>query len=124
LPTATPRPDFRLLSQERFCRSGEPGPLIVVEVLDVDLEPLPGVEVVVEWADGQDRFFTGFRPDESPGYADFVMSPDVSYTVSLAAGSPAIGGLRIEACANGQPGGWALTFQNLRRATPAPTPTR
>lgn len=123
-PTPTRRPDFRLLSQERVCRAGSPAPLIVVEVLDADLEPSPGVEVVVEWAEGQDRFFTGFRPDESPGYADFVMAPDVSYTVSLAAGSPAISGLRIEACDDGQPGGWALTFQNLRRATPTPTPTR
>lgn len=122
-PTSTPRPDFRLLSQERVCRASEPAPLIVIEVVDAELEPLAGVEVVVEWAGGQDRFFTGFRPGEDPGYADFVMEPDVSYTVYLAAGSAEISGLRIEACTNGQPGGWELTFQNLRRATPTPTPT-
>lgn len=123
-PTSTPRPDFRLLSQRRVCRAGEPAPLIVVEVVDAELEPLAGVEVVVDWVDGQDRFFTGFRPDQGAGYADFVMAPDVSYSVSLAAGSPTIGGLRIENCTNGQPGGWELTFQNLRLATPTATPTR
>lgn len=124
VPTSTPRPDFRLLSQQRICHTDEPAPLIVVEVADANLEPLAGVEVVVEWADGQDRFFTGFRPDESPGYADFVMAPNVSYSVALAAGSPTIGGLRIEPCTSGQPGGWELTFQDLRPATPTPTPTR
>jgi hypothetical protein len=120
-PTATPRPNFRLLSQERVCAPDEPAPLIVVQTLDAELEPQAGVEVVVEWAGGRDRFFTGFRLEEDPGYADFVMTPDVSYSVFLAEGSPTIGGLRIEACANGQPGGWALTFQNLRLPTPTPT---
>jgi hypothetical protein len=123
-PTATPRPNFRLLSQERVCAPDEPAPLIVVQTLDAELEPQAGVEVVVEWAEGRDRFFTGFRLEEDPGYADFVMAPDVSYSVFLAEGSPTIGGLRIEACANGLPGGWALTFQNLRLPTPTPTPTR
>jgi hypothetical protein len=74
---------------------------------------LPGVEVWVQWDGGSDRFFTGFKPSLGEGAGDFTMSPDTSYTVVLAEGSPEIGGLRIETCANGQAGGWQLTFQNL-----------
>lgn len=122
-PTATPRPAFRLLSQERLCSPDEPIPLIVVEVLDAALEPLPGAEVIVTWEGGRDRFFTGFRLDQSPGYADFVMEPDVSYSVVLAGGSPSISGLRVEACPDNPVGGWRLTFQSLRAAPPAATAT-
>jgi hypothetical protein len=122
-PTATPRPAFRLLSQERLCSPDEPVPLIVVEVLDANLDPLPGAEVVVTWEGGRDRFFTGFRLDQSPSYADFVMEPGVSYSVVLSGGSPSISGLRIEACPDNPVGGWRLTFQSLRVAPPAATAT-
>jgi hypothetical protein len=123
MPTATPRPTYRLLSQERLCSADGPTPLIVVEVLDAGLEPLPGVEVIVTWEEGRDRFFTGFRLDQHAGYADFLMEPDVSYSVFLAGGSPTISGLRVEACPDGPAGGWRLTFQNLRVARPEATPT-
>ncbi|MDT8306032.1 MAG: hypothetical protein RRC07_08860 [Anaerolineae bacterium] len=123
LPTATPRPAFRLLSQERLCSADAPVLLIAVEVVDALLDPLPGVEVIVTWEGGSDRFFTGFRPDQSAGYADFAMLPGISYTVRLAGGSPEISGLRIEACPEGPDGGWQLTFQNLRLDPPTATPT-
>lgn len=122
-PTATLRPAFRLLSQERYCSAGTATPLIAVEVVDIDLEPLPGVEIIVTWEGGSDRFFTGFRLDEGPGYADFVMAPETSYSVYLAGGSPTISGLRIEACPDQSDGGWLLTFQNLQQNPPAATPT-
>jgi hypothetical protein len=122
-PTATLRPAFRLLSQDRYCSPDTPTPLIAVEVVDIELEPLPGVEIVVSWEGGGDHFFTGFRLDEGPGYADFVMAPDVSYSVYLAGGSPTISGLRVEACPDQSDGGWLLTFQNLQQNQPAATPT-
>lgn len=124
--TATPQPDFRLLSQDRVCSEDGPVTRIEVLVLDAEEEPLPGVEVVVSWAGGSDRFFTGFRPDISPGYGDFSMASELSYSVQLAPGSPEISGLRIEPCsapAGGHDGGWRLTFQNVRVEEPTPTPT-
>lgn len=123
--TATPRPDFQLLSQERVCDPDGPATRIEVFTLDLDEEPLPGVEVIVSWDGGSDRFFTGFRPDVDPAYGDFSMTPDVSYSVELAAGSPPISGLRVEPCAEadgGHPGGWRLTFQNVTEE-PTSTPT-
>lgn len=124
-PSATPRPDFQLLSQQRVCDPDGPATRIEVFTLDIDEEPLPGTEVIVSWDGGSDRFFTGFRPDVDPAYGDFSMMPDISYSVELAAGSPRIGGLRIEPCsqgAGGHPGGWRLTFQNVTEE-PTATPT-
>ena len=125
IPTAvvspTAQPNYRLLSQERLCLTDAPAPRIEIVTQDALLNPLPGVEVLVSWNGGADRFFTGFKPAEGPSYGDFTMSQDVSYTVALAEGSEAVSGLRIEPCDNGLDGGWRLTFQNLRlRITATP----
>lgn len=122
-PTSTPTrpveptavPVYRLLGQERVCDEDAPAPRIEVEVVDALLEPLPGVEVIVQWEGGQDHFFTGYKPEFGLGYGDFQMAPEVSYSVFLAEGSPTVGGLRIEDCDEGEgglPGGWRLSFQN------------
>jgi hypothetical protein len=112
-PEPTSQPTYRLLNQQQICRSDDTIPTITVITLDALLEPLAGVEVWVQWDGGTDRFFTGFKPALGEGAGDFAMSPDTSYTIVLADGSPEISGLRIETCANGLTGGWRLTFQNL-----------
>ncbi|MAU01359.1 MAG: hypothetical protein CL608_29820 [Anaerolineaceae bacterium] len=118
--TATPQPNYRLTEQTRLCDEEEAINRIEVIVLDAFLNDLPGVEIEVSWQNGSDRFFTGFKPENGRGYADFEMSPDVSYTVRLRDGSPEVSGLRIEECASGFNGGWQLTFQNLRDGSPTP----
>ncbi len=118
--TATPQPNYRLTEQTRLCDEAEAITRIEVIVLDAFLNDLPGIEVAVSWQNGSDRFFTGFKPENGRGYADFEMSPDISYTVYLPDGSPEVSGLRIEECASGFSGGWQLTFQNLREGNPTP----
>lgn len=119
--TSTPEPNFRLLDQQRLCRPDEDVNRIEVFTQDAFLNDLAGVEVIVTWQNGRDHFFTGFKPEKGPGYGDFAMEPDISYSVSLAEGSPEVSGLRLEPCDNGRDGGWQLTFQNLRfQATPTP----
>lgn len=119
-PSPTSQPTFRLLDQQRLC-ANEDTPRIEVITLDAFLNQQPGIEVIVQWQTGEDRFYTGFQPALGPGYGDFTMTPDTSYTVLLAEGSPEMSGLRIEPCDNGAQGGWQLTFQNLRfGATPTP----
>ncbi len=118
--TATPQPNYRLTEQTRLCGDDEAISRIEVVVLDAFLNDSPGIEVEVTWQNGRDRFFTGFKPENGRGYADFEMSPDVSYTVRLPDGSPEVSGLRIDECANGLSGGWRLTFQNLREGSPTP----
>ncbi len=117
--TATPQPNYRLTEQTRLCDEEEVISRIEVIVLDAFLNDLPGIEIEVSWQNGSDRFFTGFKPENGRGYADFEMSPDTSYTVRLPDGSPEVSGLRIEECASGFNGGWQLTFQNLREGSPA-----
>ena len=58
--------------------------LLRVYVRDVKGQGLPGVQIVVDWPGGEDRFFTGFKPEADPGYADFEMEPGEIYQVELA----------------------------------------
>jgi hypothetical protein len=82
--TPTPIPTFRLQEQTTLC--AEPGQAgqIAVWVQDAEGNGLAATEIVVSWATGQDRFFTGLRPEKGPGYADFEMRPQVEYEVTLA----------------------------------------
>jgi hypothetical protein len=83
-PSATPLPSFRLVEQTAICADpGLPGQ-IAIWVQDAEGNELAGVEVVVSWIAGQDRLFTGLQPEQGMGYADFEMSPDVEYDVTLA----------------------------------------
>lgn len=83
-PSPTPAPTFFLTEQTAVCAEpGLPGQ-IRVWVRDAEGNGLPGVEIVVSWNTGQDRFFTGLRPEQGKGYADFEMTPRVTYEVALA----------------------------------------
>ncbi|MCB0034213.1 MAG: hypothetical protein KDE51_09350, partial [Anaerolineales bacterium] len=77
LPSATPTavPDYRLLEQEQACQANpQDPPRLEVVVVDANLQPLPGVEIVVSWGENQsDRFYTGFKPQAGLGYADFIL---------------------------------------------------
>ena len=115
-PTATPVPAFRLLTQTPACQVDQANTRLEVITLDALLDPLPGVEVVVMWEGGEDHFFTGFKPSFGQGYGDFEMVDDVSYTITLAAGSDIVSGVRVARCPAGEgglDGGWRLTFQSL-----------
>ncbi|NJN54748.1 MAG: hypothetical protein HC804_08345 [Anaerolineae bacterium] len=100
LPTITAPPEptgefaFTLLSQERACDQEEAGQIEVVTV-DAFSEEVPGTAVLVRWENGEDRFYTGFKPEQGVGYGDFAMMPELSYTVVLADGSPEVSGLRV-----------------------------
>jgi hypothetical protein len=84
VPTVTPAPTFHLVEQTAICAEpGQPGS-IAVWVREQDGSGLAGVEIAVSWSAGQDRFFTGLRPERGAGYADFEMAPGVEYEVALA----------------------------------------
>jgi hypothetical protein len=83
-PTVTPTPSFHLVEQTAVCAEPEQPGSISVWVRDQDGNGLAGIEIVVSWSAGQDRFFTGLRPERGMGYADFEMSPEEEYEVALA----------------------------------------
>lgn len=92
-PTPVPEPEFRLVEQTQLCADpGQPG-TIAVWVRDAQGSQVPGVQIVVSWAQGQDSFFTGLQPAKGAGYADFQMKPGTEYEVTLAGyrGDPAEG---------------------------------
>ena len=60
--------------------------LLQIFVIDKDGKPVPGVEAIVTWQDGEDHFFTGLKPDIDAGYADFSMDPSITYNLRLTNG--------------------------------------
>jgi len=57
--------------------------LLRVYVRDGAGRGIPGVQVLVNWPGGEDRFFTGFKPEVDSGYADFEMKSGEVYQVEL-----------------------------------------
>lgn len=115
VPTETVVPDYRLIGQVQVCQADLALPRIEVVVVDALLAEIPAVGVEVSWEGGTDRFVTGFKPEQGPGYADFTMALETSYSVGVAGGVPLVSGLRAERCVDGEGWqGWQLRFQNLR----------
>ena len=114
--TATPTPGapFVLNDKTPLCDIKIRDPRIIVNTLDAAGQPVPGVEVIVSWPGGEDRFFTGLKPELGLGYGDFKIEPGVSYSVHLAEGGELVQGMLSNECETraGERfwGSWALLF--------------
>ena len=122
---ATPRPTrtfiptagapFTLTGQESVCDPNLPDGLLQVLVFNSNRRQMPGIEILITWEGGAENFFTGLKPELGNGYADYIMSPDVIYTLQLRSGSDIASGLSLPTCqtTGGEtfPGGIKLTFQ-------------
>ncbi len=117
MPTFTPRPTatplrfldspFSLTSRQELCGGDVKAGLMQFEVLDNTDKPIPGVHITVTWNGGEDIMYTGLVPEIDPGYADFVMTPGVVYSLMVGDASKTVSGLEIPSCG----GGLVLTFQ-------------
>lgn len=118
-PTRTSIPTlgapFTLTGQETVCDSNLPDGLLQVFVLNHSRRQLAGVEIVLTWDGGKEQFFTGLKPELGNGYGDYIMTPDVTYTIQLARGSDVALGIVAPTCQapSGETffGGIKLTFQ-------------
>jgi len=112
--TPTPSVPFGLILKEAMCDARLTTALIQVEVSNVKGDPVPGVAVLVVWDTGQDRFYTGLKPELGLGYADFDMQPGVTYSLQIAESAELITGLAAQNCIgkDGKPflGSWLLRF--------------
>jgi hypothetical protein len=114
--TATPTPGspFVLDDKSSLCDPELSEPLIIINTLDSAGQPVPGVEIIVSWSDGEDRLVTGLKPELGLGYGDFYMIPGISYTVHLAEGGELVQGLLSSECETRSGsrywGSWSLTF--------------
>lgn len=113
-PTLAPASAFELESRQSVCDADLVAPLIQVVITAASGDPIPGVEIVVVWDEGEDHFFTGLKPELGLGYADFTMTPGVAYTLQLPGSGEPVTGLQVESCVgdDGQvyPGSWRLVF--------------
>ncbi|UCC63483.1 MAG: hypothetical protein JSV36_22625 [Anaerolineae bacterium] len=111
-PEATPTPDvrppYRVVERRQVCDDPDVAGIIQVYVQDVEGQGLPNVEVQVSWEGGQDRFFTGLKPEIDAGYADFQMSTGQVYDVVV--WGTQVGDISTEGCPSG-PAGWQLIFR-------------
>lgn len=113
-PTPGPGVPFALVGQETIC---DPGMSKVMQFILMDSRrvQVPGVEIVVTWDQGEDRFFTGFKPELGNGYADFVMEADTKYNIRIVTGGAFVPDVGAPVCTdpNGSeyPGGILLAFQ-------------
>lgn len=118
-PTPTPGPNapFGLAQSTALCDNSANG-ILRVYVRDRQNEGVPGVEVLVSWPGGQDRFYTGFKSNIDAGYADFQMDADEVYQVELpglpAAVAKAVNEAAATRCSNlpnGVRPSWQVVFQ-------------
>lgn len=118
-PTRTPVPTFgapfALTGQESVCDPNLSDGLLQVLVLNSNRRQMPGVEILITWDGGAENFFTGLKPELGNGYADYVMTPDTTYTAQLRLGSDIASGLTTPTCQTPDGvtffGGIKLTFQ-------------
>ncbi len=83
-PTATAGPlrQFVLVGLGAFCDAERPA-LLAVYVQERNGRGIPGMELSVRWDNGEDRFFSGLKPELGPGYADFDVQADQQYRVEM-----------------------------------------
>jgi hypothetical protein len=114
-PLRTPSAPFQLVSQDEVCDPELAHGLLQVTVLDSGGRPMPAIEITLIWAQGEERFFTGLKPEIGDGYADHVMQDDTTYSLLVARTGAPVSDLRAPACpgAGGLSylGGLALTFR-------------
>lgn len=105
---------FVLLSQEKVCDPPLDEPLFQVEALDRFNTPASGVLVVVAWDGGEERFYTGLKPEKGLGYADFTPQQGILYSIRLGETGAPVGNLAAVMCpqSDGAPtwGAWMLRF--------------
>ncbi|MFC1879516.1 hypothetical protein ACFLZW_06340 [Chloroflexota bacterium] len=113
-PTLTPGAPFVLVDSQKVCEQELVQPLIQVFAEAANGQPLPGVLVIVTWEGGEERFYTGLKPEKGAGYADFTPVPGEIYTLHLGEAGETASGLGAVQCT--RPGGddywgyWLLKF--------------
>ena len=110
-----PSADFKLITNEKYCNDVERKPLIIVDTIDENSKPLAAVRVTIKWADGQDGFVTGLKPEISTSYGDFLMQVGTTYSVQVGSRTPPVTGISTSTCVSSRsipyPGATRLVFK-------------
>ena len=81
-PTPGPNAPYGVAQSVPLCDNTNGG-LLRIYVRDRLGAGMPGVKISVTWPGGKDEFFTGFKPEIDPGYADFQLKPNERYRIEL-----------------------------------------
>ncbi len=112
--TPTQGAAFVLKETRLLCNPNQSQPLIQVVVQDAAGQPVPSIEIRVMWDGGEDQFFTGLKPELGLGYADFLMIPEIVYSLMLIDGGNSVSDLTAAECqledGSRYWGSWQLTF--------------
>jgi hypothetical protein len=114
--TSTPTVGAAFLLQETrlICNPDQSEPFIQIEIQDAAGQPVPSIELVVTWDGGEEHFFTGLKPELGLGYADFLMTPEVVYSLRQTEGGKVVNDLTAAEClledGSRSWGSWMLTF--------------
>lgn len=114
-PTPTLGAPYQLVGQDTVCDTALAEGLLQVIVTNASRRQIPGAEIIITWNSGEEHIFTGLKPELGHGYADFIMAPDITYTVRMADGGTPASELFVPNC-NGADdeaylGGMRITFQ-------------
>lgn len=110
----SPAGPFTLLNKEKKCDQNLPSPLIQIQVTDKSDLPVSGVLVIVTWTGGEERFYTGLKPEQGLGYADYTLDPALVYSLQVGEGGEPVPDLTAVECESAAGdrfwGAWLLTF--------------
>ena len=125
IQTVTPRPTrtstptlgapYELIGQDTLCDTELADGLLQVVVSNIIRKQIPGAEIIITWNGGEEHIFTGMKPELGNGYADFIMSPDVVYSVRMANGGTSASEVSAPECTSTDgelyQGGVYITYQ-------------
>ena len=107
---------YDLENQELVCNGVDTPPFLQIFVFDSNANPQAGVQLSLRSQEDVVELSTGLHPEMSPGYAEFILTPRVAYSLSIN-GVEMMGGIQAAACETeaGQPawGTWLLLFNEI-----------
>jgi hypothetical protein len=111
---ASPEGPYTLLKKEKVCDQNLPAPLIQIRVTNKSDQPVSGVLLIITWTGGEERFYTGLKPEQGLGYADYTLDPTTVYSLQVGEGGEPVTDLSAAECegTGGDRfwGAWLLTF--------------
>ena len=105
---------MRCFPQEKICDQSLPEPLLQIQITDKLEQPVAGVLVIVTWLGGEERFYTGLKPEQGPGYADYTIDPAIVYSLQIGENGAPVTDLSAAECESAAGdrfwGAWLLSF--------------
>jgi hypothetical protein len=111
---APPEGPYTLVTKEKICDQNLPAPLLQIRVSNKSDQPVSGALLIITWPGGEDRFFTGLKPEQGLGYADYTLDPAMVYALQVGEGGEPVADLSAAECestgADRVWGAWLFTF--------------